>query len=190
VCYGMIYGMGARALAGQLSIEEEEAYVFMEKFMTKFPGVQKFLSNTVENCRKKGYVTTILGRRRYLPNISSQNAHSKAQSERQAVNTSIQGSAADLVKLAMVKINSELHQAFPNSPYFITQPLQRKQQLSGAFLVLQLHDELIYEVVAEDLVQVAQLVQFNMENVKQLAVELPIKFNVGPSWGTMQTLKL
>ncbi|XP_042229545.1 DNA polymerase theta-like isoform X2 [Homarus americanus] len=190
ICYGMIYGMGAQALSEQLNVEEAEALSFMDKFKRRFPGVQQFMQGTLEKCRKKGYVLTLLGRRRYLPNITNQNVHARAQSERQAVNTVIQGSAADLVKLAMVRISTTLQQTFPTAPTYLTQPTNRRQQICGAFLVLQLHDELMYEVVSEDVIQVAQLVQSHMEGVQQLAVSLPVKIKVGPSWGAMKTLNL
>ncbi|XP_063592844.1 DNA polymerase theta-like [Penaeus indicus] len=190
ICYGMLYGMGARALGEQLGVDENDAQTFMDRFMGRFPGVRRFLQTTVEDCRKKGYVLTLMGRRRYLPNINSQNVHARAQSERQAINTAIQGSAADLVKLAMVRIARALKQAFPRAPSHLTQPTSHGQEISGAFLVLQLHDELLYEVVSDDVIQVAQLVRSHMEGVRQLAVSLPVKIKVGPSWGSMQTLNL
>ncbi|XP_071543746.1 DNA polymerase theta-like [Panulirus ornatus] len=190
ICYGLIYGMGARALSEQLNVDEDEAVTFMDKFRSCFLRVQQFMQSTVEKCRKEGYVLTLMGRRRYLPNITSQNVHARGQSERQAVNTAIQGSAADLVKLAMVRIREALRQAFPEAPSFLTQPVADKKNITGAFLVLQLHDELIYEVVSEDVIQVAQLVQSHMEGVQQLSVSLPVKIKVGPSWGAMQTLNL
>ncbi|KAK7072181.1 hypothetical protein SK128_021895, partial [Halocaridina rubra] len=175
VCYGIIYGIGAKSLGEQLDVDETEALKFMESFKRRFPGVQQFIQSTVEECRERGYVVTLMGRRRYLPNINSSNVFARNQSERQAVNTSIQGSAADLVKLATVHINDALRAAFPTAPAFITQSGKYTRELCGAFLVLQLHDELIYEVVSDDVIQVAQLVQRHMEGVHQLSVTLPVK---------------
>ncbi|XP_045135227.1 DNA polymerase theta-like [Portunus trituberculatus] len=192
VCYGMIYGMGARALGEQLGIEEEEAYILMEQFKSSFPGLQRFAKTTVETARCNGYVTTLLGRRRYLPAITSTCHQSRAQSERQAVNTAIQGSAADLVKKAMVEIQMVLRETFPTAPTCLNASvLCTCQEMSrGAHLVLNLHDELMYEVMSEDVIQVAQLVQKHMEGAIQLSVALPVKLKVGPSWGSMQTLNL
>ncbi|XP_064085810.1 DNA polymerase theta-like [Macrobrachium nipponense] len=190
ICYGMIYGMGARALGDQLNVDENEALTFMDKFKSRFPGVQDFMQKTVESCREKGYVETLMGRRRYLPNICSTNSFARSQSERQAVNTAIQGSAADLVKIAMVEIANALRTTFPSTPSFLTHPRTPRDKFTGAYLVLQLHDELIYEVANEDIIQVAQLVQKYMEGVHQLAVCLPVKIKVGPSWASMQTLNL
>ncbi|KAK8400534.1 hypothetical protein O3P69_003295 [Scylla paramamosain] len=192
VCYGIIYGMGARALGEQLQIEEEEACILMEQFKSSFPGLQRFAKTTVEAARCNGYVTTLLGRRRYLPAITSTCHRSRAQSERQAVNTAIQGSAADLVKKAMVQIQIALRETFPTAPTCLTASvLSTCQEVSrGAHLVLNLHDELMYEVMSEDVIQVAQLVQKHMEGALQLSVALPVKIKVGPSWGSMQTLNL
>nr|XP_053647287.1 DNA polymerase theta-like [Cherax quadricarinatus] len=190
ICYGLIYGMGTQALSEQLGVGEDEALSFMENFKGSFPGVKQFIQNTIEKSCKEGYVLTLMGRRRYLPNITSKDLCARAQSERQAVNTAIQGSAADIVKLAMVRINTAIRQAFPTAPAFLTQPTKSREDISGGFLVLQLHDELMYEVVSEDVIQVAQLVQSHMEGVQQLAVSLPVNIKVGPSWGAMQTLNL
>ncbi|VDI52041.1 DNA polymerase theta, partial [Mytilus galloprovincialis] len=117
VCYGMIYGIGAKALGQQLEVDENDAAVFIETFKAKYPSMRTYLRTTVEYCRDKGYVQTMTGRRRYLPSITSTQPYSRAHAERQAVNTTVQGSAADLVKTAMNCIDVKLKEVFPQSAY-------------------------------------------------------------------------
>merc|ERR550519_353478 len=106
IVYGVLYGMGDKALAGQLGMEAMEAVRFMERFKRRYPGVGRFLVRCVADCRKSGWVETISGRRRPLPDINHSNAHRRAAAERQAVNTTVQGSAADLVKTAMAAVDA------------------------------------------------------------------------------------
>ena len=190
VCYGMVYGIGAKALGEQLGITDNEASQFMETFKSKYPTMKKFISKTVQDCRNTGYVTTLLGRKRFLPGIHSTNVHARSQAERQAVNTTIQGSAADLVKTAMVNIDrkmAELYglQATCLLPSSLKKPLTRQH---AAYLVLQLHDELLYEVPEKDLKPVAELIQFEMENALELSVRFPVKMQTGYSWGKLEPL--
>ncbi|KAK3891651.1 hypothetical protein Pcinc_004462 [Petrolisthes cinctipes] len=189
ICYGILYGMGTRALGEELGVGEEDAEAFMKGFHALYPVTHTYLQEAVEACRAaSGLVETLLGRHRHLPNIDSQDTYLRSQSERQAVNTKIQGSAADLVKLAGIRIEEELREAFPSAPRYITHPrsTNKGQPLRGAFLVLHLHDELIFEVCNEDVVQVSQVVRQNMEKVWPLRVPLPVKIQVGPSWGSLQ----
>ena len=192
VCYGMVYGIGAKALGEQLGIIEEDAAQFMETFKSKYPTMKKFLAKTVQQCREKGYVTTLLGRKRLLPGIHSPNIHARNQAERQAVNTTIQGSAADLVKTAMVNIDRRLSDRFPDSgitldsPVGINSAANRRPKPTGAYLVLQLHDELLYEVAESDLREVAGIVKHEMENALEMTVKFPVKIKVGHSWGKLE----
>ncbi|RUS83890.1 hypothetical protein EGW08_008371 [Elysia chlorotica] len=193
VCYGMLYGIGPKALGEQLGVDENDAGAFMEMFKSRFPGVRKYLRETVEFCQKNGYVKTMFNRRRFLPSIKHNNPHARAHAERQAVNTTVQGSAADLVKQAMVDIDRRLGQLFPDSKRSHSQSTAAGGQLGktcipprGAFLVLQLHDELVYETSQDVLPQVAALVKASMEGAVQMAVEMPVKLKVGPSWGELQ----
>ncbi|CAG0883209.1 unnamed protein product [Darwinula stevensoni] len=182
--YGIIYGMGTKALAEQMGVEkEEDALIFMTNFKQSFPEIQKYMEDVMTKCRKKGYVETIFGRRRYLPNINSSSPQARAQSERQALNTTVQGSAADLVKKAMVAVDKALKESFGHNWMDI-------KKARGARLVLQLHDELIYEVAANDLIQVAQLVKEEMEGALQLRVKLPVRLKVGASWALLRDLVL
>ncbi|XP_062369010.1 DNA polymerase theta [Cinclus cinclus] len=206
ICYGIIYGIGAKSLGEQMGIDENEAANYIESFKSRYTGVQKFLRETVRSCRRDGFVQTILGRRRYLPAIKDPNPYSKAHAERQAVNTTVQGSAADIVKTATVNIQRRL-EAFSSAikshghlessfPRDKTGRLLRRRNtgmlhpIRGGFFILQLHDELLYEVAEDDVIQVAQIVKHEMENAIKLSVKLNVKVKIGPSWGDLQDLEL
>ena len=173
ICYGMIYGIGSASLGEQLGVVEEEASVFMHDFKSTYPGVKRFMDRTLTECRKNGFVTTLSGRRRYLPQITgSANQYARAAAERQAINTTVQGelmlnvksflepvwelrtfsgSAADLVKSAMNDIDRKLFEAFPKCrtplrPSKQTERSNAHEASEGAYFLLQMHDELIYEV--------------------------------------------
>ncbi|XP_069022863.1 DNA polymerase theta [Embiotoca jacksoni] len=193
ICYGIIYGMGAKSLGEQMGIEENDAACYIESFKARYKGINAFLKQTVKKCVKDGYVHTLMGRRRYLSGITSTNAHVKAHAERQAVNTTVQGSAADIVKLATVNIQKRLRKTYPAAPpshqHRRSVRNQRRagtSQRRGAYFILQLHDELIYETTEEDLIQVAQIVKREMESAVKLYVKLKAKVKVGPSWGNLQ----
>ncbi|XP_030002903.1 DNA polymerase theta [Sphaeramia orbicularis] len=195
ICYGIIYGMGAKSLGEQMGVEENDAACYIESFKARYKGISAFLKETVKNCIKKGYVQTLMGRRRYLPGITNTNVHIKAHAERQAVNTTVQGSAADIVKLATVNIQKRLRKTYPSAPISLQHILsahvhRRTPHLQGAYFVLQLHDELIYETTEEDLIQVAQIVKREMESAVKLFVRLKAKVKVGPSWGNLQDLDI
>ncbi|XP_029622615.1 DNA polymerase theta [Salmo trutta] len=196
ICYGIIYGMGAKSLGEQMGIEEDDAGAYIESFKDRYTGIHRFLKETVRSCVKKGFVQTLLGRRRYLPNINT-NGYTRKQAERQAVNTTVQGSAADIVKLATVNIQQCLRDSYPAAPlsHQHTHTESRGhgravQRHRGAFFILQLHDELIYETAEEDLIQVAQIVKREMESAVKLYVKLKAKVKVGPSWGNLQDLDI
>ncbi|KAM9363686.1 DNA polymerase theta [Symphorus nematophorus] len=197
ICYGIIYGMGAKSLGEQMGVEENDAACYIESFKARYKGINAFLKETVKNCIKNGYVQTLMGRRRYLPGITNSNMHIKAHAERQAVNTTVQGSAADIVKLATVNIQKRLRKTYPAAPlshqHTHSGSSHRRagtSQLRGAYFVLQLHDELIYETTEEDLIQVAQIVKREMESAVKLYVKLKAKVKVGPSWGNLQDLDI
>ena len=187
ICYGMVYGIGSKALAEQLGLDSEDAAQFMETFKSKYPTMRKFLSDTVKACKERGWVSTISGRKRFLPGIHSTNIHARSQAERQAINSTIQGSAADLVKTAMVAIDRQLSQLFPASaPSLMSCDRSGSVPCSGGYLVLQLHDELMYEVAEKDLQTVAKIIKTEMENALQLSVVFPVKLKTGYSWGSLE----
>ncbi|XP_071995113.1 DNA polymerase theta [Engystomops pustulosus] len=200
ICYGIIYGMGAKSLGEQMGIEEEDAARYIESFKARYSGIQRFLRDTVKSCTARGFVQTLLGRRRYLPAIKDANPHARAHAERQAVNTTVQGSAADIVKTATVRIQERLEEAFPSAPKShghrllqrdAEQPIRRENPpRGGGFFILQLHDELLYEAAEDDVIQVAQIIKREMENAVPLSVTLKVKVKFGPSWGNLQDFDL
>lgn len=190
--YGVIYGMGERALAEQLGVEQAEAAAFQDSFKARYPGLRRWLLQCVARARSSGVVETMSGRKRKIPDITSTSAHRRSGAERVAVNTRVQGSAADLVKTAMVRVEEGLRQAWPG-----LQPLRwcRRRKggwrgQKGAWLLLQLHDELIFEVSGDDVVQAAQVVRGGMEGAVALEVPTPVRLKVGASWGTLHEFKL
>ncbi|XP_062341223.1 DNA polymerase theta-like isoform X2 [Osmerus eperlanus] len=196
ICYGIIYGMGAKSLGEQMGVDENDAACYIESFKARYTGIQSFLRDTVKSCVKKGYVQTLLGRRRYLPGITNGNTYARAHAERQAVNTTVQGSAADIVKLATVNIQQRLQETFPTAPLSHQHPHSDRgrsrtwPRVRGAYFILQLHDELIYETTEEDLIRVAQIVKREMESAVKLYVKLRAKVKVGPSWGDLQDMEI
>lgn len=171
ICYGILYGMGANALAAELKISPTQAMEFIDSFKSRYPGITKFLCVVVEKCKKNGYVSTIYGRKRYLPEINSTNNFEYKRAERQAVNTICQGSAADLVKVAMNKIFEKF-----------------KEVNTRTLMVLQLHDELLFEVPKEEVDVIQHLVKQVMENVLTLDLSLPVRLSVGTCWGSLVEL--
>ena len=188
-----MYGVGANTLSQQLDVSENEALGFISTFMDTYPGVKKFIEKTIHDCKKNGFVTTLKGRRRYLPNI---NAHSKPQimaaAERQAVNSTIQGSASDLVKKAMIDIDQKLCSMFPKCAIPLrsgssNQVKNAKNKIEeGAHFVLQLHDELYYEVSEKNVMVCAKLIKESMEHgFANMDVSFPVQLKIGPSWGDL-----
>ncbi|XP_039301076.1 DNA polymerase theta [Nilaparvata lugens] len=168
ICYGLIYGMGVTSLAEQLELTEADAREMMRSFEEAYPALQSYLAKVVAQCQATKQVRTILNRVRYLPDIASKNSSLRSQAERQAVNTTVQGSAADIAKLGMLKVERKLLNSCP-----------------GSNILLQLHDELIYEVPENHLEDAVTIIRTEMENTKTLSVPLPVKIKVGPSWGQL-----
>eukprot|EP00761_Pharyngomonas_kirbyi_P007509 gb/GECH01007519.1/.p1 GENE.gb/GECH01007519.1/~~gb/GECH01007519.1/.p1 ORF type:complete len:1125 (+),score=246.86 gb/GECH01007519.1/:1-3375(+) len=175
VCYGIIYGMGARSLASELKIDVEEAASYIEAFKCKYQGVSRFMGQAPAGCKENGFVETVLKRRRYLPMIYSSSPHERSQAERQAINTICQGSAADLIKRAMVEIVQILR----------TKP---EYQNIESRLILQIHDELLFEVEEDHIINIATLVKQCMENAVSLSVPTPVRCKYGKNWGSLEDL--
>lgn len=165
VNFGIIYGQGPFGLAQQLGISRTEAKNIIEAYYEQFAALKTYQHNAVENCRAKGFVETVLGRRRFLPDINSANAVTRSFAERNAVNAPIQGSAADIIKMAMVKIQSALKDA----------KLKTR-------MVLQVHDELLFDTPKEEIQVVFELVKHEMENAVKLAVPLEVEIQAGNNW--------
>ncbi|XP_018493658.1 DNA polymerase theta [Galendromus occidentalis] len=186
LCYGIIYGKGVKSLAEDLGVPLAEGEAFLRSFHTAFPGISKFTSEIILNCRRTGYISTMSGRRRYLPQINSSKAAEKARAERQAVNSTIQGSAADLLKSCLIEIDAELSRRFPDASRPHRAALDpREIPIRGAFMVMQLHDEVILEVNEAILSSVSQLVRFKMEHAAALQVPLVVKLKTGPHWSSV-----
>ncbi|PRW44411.1 helicase and polymerase-containing TEBICHI isoform X1 [Chlorella sorokiniana] len=176
--YGLLYGMGAAKLADELGCGLEEAKDAQEKFRRSLPGVEAWQARVVQECKRQGYVETIAGRRRYLPEINSKSGQKRAAAERKAKNTVAQGSAADLAKAAMIAIHTALARQLPPG---------------SARLVLQIHDEFLLEVAEPLLPHVACLVRDCMEGAAaavRLRVPLRVRLAAGPSWGQLGDLQL
>jgi DNA polymerase-1 len=163
--FGVIYGMGPMRLARENDISLEEAKRFIEAYFATYPGVHQYTVDTINKAREQGYVTTLLGRRRYLPELFSDNPGMRVAAENMAINTPVQGSSADLIKLAMIHIRERL----------------RRQQLNAQML-LQVHDELVFEVPVAELDVIKPLVVEEMERAIELDVPIKVDVGAGRNW--------
>ena len=165
VNFGIVYGIGAFSLSKDIGVSVKEADAFIKNYFANFPGVKKYLDETVEQGRENGYVTTLYGRRRTLPELASSNFNVRSLGERMAMNTPIQGTAADIIKLAMVRVYRRL-----------------KAEGLRARLILQVHDELIVECPAEEKERAAKVLGEEMRGAAELRVPLSADVNSGTTW--------
>lgn len=163
--FGIMYGISAFGLAQRLGIARAEASALIEDYFASFPSIRSFLDQTLKDAREKGYVQTLFGRRRYVPEVNSANANIRSVAERNAINAPIQGSAADIIKLAMIGVQREL-----------------EHRGLGARMILQVHDELVLEVPQNEIEEVKELLVRQMEGVCELAVPLTVECNYGKNW--------
>jgi DNA polymerase-1 len=163
--FATIYGQGPFALSRQLRVEHAEAKAFIARYFERFQGIRAFLDESVEVARRQGYVQTIFGRRRYIPELRDRNFNIRAFGERTAQNSPIQGSAADLIKIAMIRIDRRLRESHP-----------------GSRMLLQVHDELVFEVPTGSVDAVRDLVVHEMEHAADLSVPLVVDVGVGRDW--------
>ena len=163
--FGIIYGMGPYGLARRLDIGISEAREFIEVYFAQYPGVKAYTDRMIAEAREQGYVTTMLGRRRYLPEILSSNRQMREFAERTAVNTPVQGTSADLIKRAMIHIHRRL-----------------SEEKLRAKMILQVHDELVFEVPKDELDLVKALVVAEMEGALELSVPVKVDVGVGENW--------
>ncbi|TPX50567.1 DNA-directed DNA polymerase [Synchytrium endobioticum] len=182
VAYGVIYGMGAATLANDMKIKAEEAESLIQNFRNAYEGIPHLIQRIQNDCAKNGYVKTLLGRKRYLPKIFAAEMSKRAQAQRQAVNTTIQGSAADLVKMSMIGV-SEQFRAKYGCWYAHEQPDTQASHVPH--MILQIHDELLFDVPVNMLEEVKTLVEQCMMNAVKLNVKIPVKFKTGVRWGEM-----
>jgi len=171
VNFGVIYGMGPWGLASRTGMSKSEAKEFIDRYFKAFAGVKKYLEEIVVLAKELGYVETMFGRRRYLPELNSGVVQVRQAAERMAVNMPIQGTAADIIKLAMIAIDKKLSEVS-----------------SDTKMVLQVHDELLFEVPENQLKTVAEFVKLEMENIVKLKVPIEVNIKAGQNWGTMEVL--
>jgi DNA polymerase-1 len=165
VNFGLLYGMSDFGLAQRLEIERAEARAMTEAYFERFPGVRGYIDSCLQEARERGYVQTLLGRRRYMPDLNAKNYMLRAAAEREATNAPLQGSAADLMKLAMVRLDRRLN-----------------AEMLDAMMLLQIHDELIFEVARTDLNAVARIVKHEMEHAFELSVPVEATLKTGRNW--------
>jgi len=163
--FGLIYGMSAFGLAKQLDIPRNEAQQYIDLYFERYPGVKDYMEQTRELARVQGYVETVFGRRLYIPDIKASNAQRRQYAERTAINAPMQGTAADIIKLAMISLQKKVeHKKLPIN------------------MVMQVHDELVFEVENKALDSATQLIRDEMERAATLKVPLVVDIGCGDNW--------
>ena len=165
VNFGIVYGISDFGLAGQLGITRKKAKEYIEQYLEKYNGIDTFMKNVVEEAKEKGYVETLFNRRRYIPELSSNNYMVREFGKRAAMNTPIQGTAADIMKIAMVNLNKKL-----------------EESNIDANIILQVHDELILEVNKKDKEIAKEMLKDAMENAAKLTVPLEVELSEADNW--------
>ncbi|MGH2360718.1 MAG: DNA polymerase, partial [bacterium] len=171
IVFGLAYGMSEFGLAVQLGINKTEARAYIEQYFAKFPRVRQYMLDTIEEVRQTGYVTTVMNRRRNIPEVHTRNRPIREAAERTAINTPIQGSSADIIKKAMVDLARTVLPEFPK-----------------AMMTLQVHDELVFDVPADQARPLASEVKGVMERAFPLKVPLRVDTKVGPNWRDMEPI--
>ena len=173
--FGILYGMGINSLKKNLGCSQAEARNFYDEYFHDFQGMAEYIEESKQEAAKDGFTKTILGRRRYLPEINSPIVFIKKEAERMAVNAPIQGTAADIIKIAMVRLDKLL---------------KEKGFDKDVNLVLQIHDELIYEIKEDKIKEIAPVIEAVMEEDKLLGdVPVVVDVLVGPNWGELKPIK-
>ena len=165
VNFGIVYGISSFGLSQDLSISKKEAAEYIEQYFATYPKVKEYLDNLVANAREQGFITTMYGRRRPIPELSSSNFMQRSFGERVAMNSPIQGTAADIIKIAMIRVWERLRQAGLASR-----------------LILQVHDELVIETRQEETEQVRQILEESMKQAAELKVPLEVDLHMGENW--------
>ncbi|CAM4439411.1 MAG: DNA polymerase I [Legionellaceae bacterium] len=163
--FGLIYGMSSFGLAQQLGTTRQLAQAYMDCYFSRYPGVKAYMENTRLIAKEKGYVETICGRRLYLPEINARQINRQRAAERAAINAPLQGTAADIIKIAMISISKAL-----------------AEQQWDASMIMQVHDELVFEVAKDHCNNVAQLINHYMANAVSLKVPLIVDIGIGNNW--------
>ncbi|RLE07601.1 DNA polymerase I, partial [Candidatus Aerophobetes bacterium] len=169
VNFGIVYGISPYGLSRDLGISEGDAENYIQRYFQRYPKVKEYIEKTLREARERQYVTTLLGRKRYIPGILSSKRREREFAERTAINTPVQGGAADLIKLAMVNIAKRF-----------------KEEKLGAYIILQIHDELLFEVPEGEMIKTRKIVKEEMENAMKLSVPLVVDTKVGKNWAEMR----
>ncbi len=172
VNFGIIYGISDFGLSRDTGVSRQEARKYIDNYLDSYPGVRRYMQDIVEFGRQNGYVETILKRRRYLPDLNAKNKMLQSFARRMALNTPVQGSSADIIKLAMIRVHEEI-----------------KSRSLRARLLLQVHDDLLLEVPENEFEEVMEIVKYSMENAYELRVPLLVSLKSGPNWYEMQEIK-
>ena len=165
VNFGIVYGIGAFSLSKDIGVSLAQADNYIKSYLAKYSGVASYMDRTVADAKKNGYVTTMYGRRRYIPELAASNKNVQALGKRMAMNTPVQGTAADIIKLAMIRVYKRL-----------------AEEKLDARLILQVHDELIAEASADCAERVAEIITWEMENAAKLTGPLTVDAKTGKSW--------
>ena len=165
VNFGIVYGIGAFSLSKDIKVSVREASNYIKSYLAHYSGIDKYMKETVETAREKGYVVTMFGRRRYLPELTTGNFNTRAFGERVARNMPIQGTAADIIKIAMINVDNRM-----------------KSEGLSARLILQVHDELIVEAPAYEALRASMILQEEMEKAVALSVPLVAEVGIGETW--------
>jgi DNA polymerase-1 len=165
VNFGIIYGISAFGLSERIGISRTEAKAIIDNYFLQFPAIKKYMDDTIAFAKEHGYVKTLLGRRRYVPDIHSNNATVRGFAERNAINAPIQGTAADMIKIAMIEIHSALKEANLKSK-----------------MILQVHDELVFDVLHSEMDKVKSIALEKMQKAMKLEVPLVAEYGVGENW--------
>lgn len=166
--FGVIYGLSPHGISRQTDLSQKEGKRFIDIYFERYPGIEKYLAAVKDQCRVNGYVETILGRRRYLPDINSSNFRLRSQAERAAINMPIQGTAADIIKMAMISIQNRLIE------------LEMK-----SLMILQVHDELIFEVPDNEMHKMESIILELMPSSLKLDIPLTVDIKRGTNWGIL-----
>ena len=167
--FGIIYGLSAHGMAQQTDLDIHDSAAFIDGYFSKYPGIRDYVERIKQQAREQGYVETLLGRRRYLPEIRQSNFNVRQAAERMAINMPVQGTAADVIKIAMVRIHERM-----------------EEQRVASRMLLQVHDELIFEVPPQEMEPVKAMVLELMPSAMALAVPLKVELKVGPTWGDLE----
>ncbi|MFC1935218.1 DNA polymerase I [Chloroflexota bacterium] len=167
--FGIIYGLSAHSMAQQTDMDVHESATFIESYFDKYPGIRDYTAQTKQQARQRGYVETLLGRRRSIPEINHSNFNVRQAAERMAINMPVQGTAADIIKIAMIRIHQRI-----------------QEQRVTSRMLLQVHDELIFEVPPEEMEAMKAMVLELMPSAMELAVPLKVELKMGPTWGDLE----